>query len=330
MAVIVRADAAARPGGMRLGSAPRNRTPSPRSLLPTAAAAVTVVLWASAFVAIRHVGATFSPGALALGRLIVGSAMLGAIVAVRAGRSSAHGWRWPSRTQWAQVAACGLLWFGLYNVALNAAERRIDAGTAAMLTGIGPIMLALLAGLLLGEGFPRRLLIGSATALAGIVIIGIASSSGPRADLRGVLLCLVAAVAYAVAVVAQKPVLSHVPTLQVTWLACTIGCAGCLPFAPELARETAAAAPSAIAWLIYLGALPTALAFTTWAYALSRRSAGRLGATIYLVPPLAIFMGWALLGQTPVPLAFAGGALCLCGVYLATAPRKSTGPVPGG
>lgn len=299
-----------------------------RSLLPAAAAAVTVVLWASAFVAIRHVGATFSPGALALGRLVVGSLVLGAIVAVRARRSPGYGWRWPSRTQWARLAACGLLWFGVYNVALNAAERRIDAGTAAMLTGIGPILLALLAGLLLGEGFPRRLLIGSATALAGVVIIGAATSSGSRADFWGVLLCLVAAAAYAVAVVAQKPVLSHLPALQVTWLACTIGCAACLPFAPELARETAAAAPSAIAWLIYLGALPTALAFTTWAYALSRTSAGRLGATIYLVPPLAILMGWALLGQTPVPLAFAGGALSLCGVYLATAPRKSTSTDP--
>jgi drug/metabolite transporter (DMT)-like permease len=192
-----------------------------------------------------------------------------------------------------------------------------------MLTGIGPILLALLAGLLLGEGFPRRLLIGSGTAFAGVVIIGIATSSRSRADTWGVVLCLVAAVAYATAVVAQKPLLSQLPALQVTWLACTIGGVGCLPFAPELARETATAGPSAIAWLIYLGALPTALAFTTWAYALSRTSAGRLGATVYLAPPLAILMGWALLGQTPVPLAFAGGALCLCGVYLATATRKA-------
>jgi len=38
-----------------------------------AAAAVTVVLWASAFVAIRSAGGHFSPGALALGRLLVAS-----------------------------------------------------------------------------------------------------------------------------------------------------------------------------------------------------------------------------------------------------------------
>jgi drug/metabolite transporter (DMT)-like permease len=296
-------------------------SPEARSWLPMAAASVTVLLWASAFVAIRHVGTTFSAGALALGRLMVGSTVLGVTLGVRATASPAYGRRWPSRRQWPPLVACGVLWFGVYNVALNAAERRVDAGTAAMLAGTGPILLAVLAGLLLGEGFPRRLLIGCATAFAGVVIIGAATSSRSGADLWGVVLCLAAATAYAVAVVAQKPLLSDLPALQVTWLACTIGMAGCLPFAPELARETAMAAPWAIVWLVYLGALPTALAFTTWAYALSKTRAGRLGATIYLVPPLATVMSWILLGETPAPLAFAGGTLCLCGVYLATAAR---------
>jgi drug/metabolite transporter (DMT)-like permease len=98
---------------MRPGRAPWAQTPGRRSALPTAAAAVTVVLWASAFVAIRHVAVTFSPGALALGRLSVGSIMLGAIIALRAGVSPAHGWQWPSRKQWKRLIACGLLWFGV-------------------------------------------------------------------------------------------------------------------------------------------------------------------------------------------------------------------------
>jgi drug/metabolite transporter (DMT)-like permease len=74
--------------------------------------------------------------------------------------------------------------------------------------------------------------------------------------------------------------------------------------------------------MVYLGAFPTALAFTTWAYALRRTSAGRLGATTYLVPPIAVLMGWVLLGESPALLAIAGGALCLVGVYVARrAPR---------
>ena len=39
-----------------------------------------------------------------------------------------------------------------------------------------------------------------------------------------------------------------------------------------------------------------------------------MGATTYLVPPLAILMGWLLLSESPPALALAGGALCLAGV----------------
>ncbi|HEU6445632.1 MAG TPA: DMT family transporter, partial [Gaiellaceae bacterium] len=71
------------------------------------------------------------------------------------------------------------------------------------------------------------------------------------------------------------------------------------------------------AWMVYLGAFPTAIGFMTWAYALSKTTAGRMGATTYLVPPLAIVIGWAMLGEAPEALAFLGGALCLGGVVLA-------------
>ena len=36
------------------------------------------------------------------------------------------------------IAVCGVLWFAAYSVALNAAERRLDAGTASMLVNVGP------------------------------------------------------------------------------------------------------------------------------------------------------------------------------------------------
>jgi drug/metabolite transporter (DMT)-like permease len=73
---------------------------------------------------------------------------------------------------------------------------------------------------------------------------------------------------------------------------------------------------SSIAWMVYLGAFPTAIGFMTWAYALSRTTAGRMGATTYLVPPIAILIGWALLGESPEALAFLSGALCLAGVVI--------------
>lgn len=46
-------------------------------------------------------------------------------------------------------------------------------------------------------------------------------------------------------------------------------------------------------------ALGLAVAFGTWAYALSRMPAGRLAVTTYLVPPLTIVLAWPVLGETP-------------------------------
>ena len=186
-----------------------------------------------------------------------------------------------------------------------------------MLVNVGPILIALLAGVVLHEGFPRSLLAGSAVAFAGAILIGVATSDGGLAASGGAALCLVAALAYAGGVVSQKPVLARVSPLQVTFLACSVGALACLPFGPTLVDELGGASGSSVAWMIYLGLVPTALAFTTWAYALSRTTAGRMGATTYLVPPLAILMAWLILSETPPLLAVAGGALCIVGVVLA-------------
>ena len=273
------------------------------------AALVTVVLWASAFVGIRAAGEDLSPGALSLGRLAVGSALLGVFVLLQRGRL-------PGRRDWPGIVVCGVLWFGLYSLALNEAEQRVDAGTAAMLVNVGPILIALLAGWLLKEGFPRALVAGCAVAFAGVVVIGLATSERGVAAGWGAVLCVAAAAFYAGGVVAQKPLLSRASALHVTWLAATVGLVVCLPFAATLADEVGDADASSIAWMVYLGVFPTAIGFLTWAYALSRTTAGRMGATTYLVPPIAILIGWALLAESPETLAFLGGALCLGGVVI--------------
>lgn len=293
----------------------RDRGIDRRSLL---AASVTVLLWASAFVAIRSAGAHFSPGALALGRLLAGSATLGLFLLLR--REGL-----PPRAAWPGIAASGVLWFGAYMVALNAGEEAVDAGTAAMVVNIGPILIALLGGWLLREGFPRRVLAGMAVSFAGAIVVGLSMADGGRASVIGVLLCVLAAATYAAGVVSQKPALRHASALQVTTFGCLTGTVACLPFSGQLVGELGTASWSATANMLYLGVFPTALAFTTWAYALARTTAGRMGSTTYAVPAVVVLMSWLVLGEVPGWLSLAGGALCLAGVAVSRSRRLPTG-----
>ncbi|HEX3975056.1 MAG TPA: DMT family transporter [Solirubrobacteraceae bacterium] len=290
--------------------------------LALAAALVTVCLWASAFVGIRYAGRELGPGPLALARLLVASAALGAMMLIRrppmVGRAGLRG-----------VVICGVLWFGAYNVALNAAERRVDAGTASLLVNVAPLFIAILAGRALKEGIGRLLLVGCAVSFSGVALIALGTSRHGLSAGWGAGLCLIAAAVYAVGVVAQKPALRHGSPLAVTWLACAIGAACCLPYAPSLVHQLGHVQASAVAWTVYLGLVPTAIGFSTWAYALARTDAGKLGSTTYLVPPIAVLLGWVMLGEVPPLVALPGGILCLAGVGLArwSPRRRSAGAV---
>ena len=272
--------------------------------------ATTLVLWASAFVAIRHLGHDFSAGPLSLGRLLVGAVALGAFALSR-------GFPRPSGRDWVSLVTIGVLWFGVYNVALNEGEQRVDAGTAAMLIQVSPVLIALLAAVFLSERFTIYLGLGLALAFSGVAVIGLSTSPGGDRDLLGVGLCLVSAIVYSVSLVLQKPLVARLSALHVTWLACTIGAVVCLPFAPSLVSEAADAPTSSLLWVLYLGVFPTAIAFTTYAYALQHMTASSLGITTYLVPPITIVMGLVFLDEVPPGLAYLGGALALVGVAVA-------------
>jgi drug/metabolite transporter (DMT)-like permease len=274
------------------------------------AAAVTVVLWASAFVGIRSAGGTFAAGSLALLRLLVGSAALGVLMLVR--REPL-----PRGRSWWPIVVAGVLWFGIYNLSLNAGERSVDAGTAALLVGVGPLLVAVLSGVFLREGFPRLLVLGLLVAFAGAAVVGLSTASAhgtSHAGLTGVLLCLVAALTSAIGIVCQKPVLARVSPLAVTFVGCVCGVLTCLPFAGSLVTDLRTASAGAVWTVVYLGVFPTAVAFTTWAFALRHTPAGRLGVTTYAVPAITVLLGWLLLAEVPPVGAVIGGVVCLVGV----------------
>ncbi len=292
--------------------------------LSIGALGITVVLWASAFVGIRDAADSFSAGPLSLGRLVVAAVVLTVL---------AKPWRHrlPSGRPLLLLVLAGVSWFGAYNVALNAGEQQVDAGTAALVVTVGPILIALFAGVLLKEGFPKPLLIGIAVAASGVVLISLSTrdeSAVDTASTTGVLLCLAAALLYAIGALAQKPTLTVVTPVMSVWLMCVVGAVVCLPYLPALVRETGAASTTNIIWVIYLGVFPTAIGFSTWSYALKRLSAGQVASATYLVPAVATLISWVMLDEVPAALAFVGGGLCLIGVAITRYRRRAPAVPP--
>lgn len=278
-----------------------------------------LLMWASAFVAIRAVGDALSPGPLALGRLLVGGVVLG-VLALRNRRPFPRGW-----VLW-MIAAYGLLWFAGYNVLLNAAERHLDAGTAAMVVNIAPILVAIGAGVFLREGFPRQLLLGIAVAFVGVVLIAVGGPGG-HSDAFGITLGIVTAVMYAGGVLAQKVALRTVDALSATWIGCAVGAVALLGWFPGLVREVASAGTGPVLAIVYLGIFPTAVAFSLWAWALQRSDAGVLTSSTMAVPAIVVLASWLVLREVPTVWAIIGGVIALSGVAISRIrPRRARTP----
>jgi drug/metabolite transporter (DMT)-like permease len=281
---------------------------------------VTILAWASAFIVVRSTAPHFTPGALALARLIVGSVLLTPLLL-------RHRWVAPTRREWLLLIGFGALWFGGYSIVLNLAEQTLDAGTTAMIVNIAPIMIALGAGVLLGEGLPKWLLIGTGVAFVGVVLIGLGSGGSVVGAGIGVLWALVAALTYTAGVLFQKPVLGRLPNAQVVWIGAVIGMLVCTPFTGELIAGVQTAPVEGLLGAVWLGAVPTALGYTTWSYALARMPAGQLGVSTYIVPPVTIVLSLILFAEVPAALAIVGGVVALVGVALSR--RRPAASVDG-
>lgn len=185
-----------------------------------------------------------------------------------------------------------------------------------MLIQLAPVLVAVMAAVFLHERASLALGVGLVVAFAGVVLIATSTSDSGSRDLWGVVLCLVAAASYAVSMVVQKSLVARISAIQVTWAACAIGTVACLPFLGQLLSDLGQASTADIGWLVYLGVFPTAIAFSTYAFALAHMTAGDLSVTTYLVPPITVLMSWLVLSEAPPAMAYIGGALCLVGVAI--------------
>jgi drug/metabolite transporter (DMT)-like permease len=276
-----------------------------------AALAVTVVLWGSAFVAIRAVvaGGSFSPGQLSLARLTIAALLLGVLVAARGGI------RIPDRRDMLSFFALGFTGQMLYHLLLNTGERSVDGGTAALLIAVAPMLAALTAVFFLGERLTVWGWIGSAVALVGAATIALASGASMRGG-NGVLLVVAATCLWAIYLVLQKTLAGRYDSLELTAWPMWIGAVLLLPWAGGLPQALARAPWTSVAAIVWLGAMCSVAAFMTWAYAIRRLPVTVATSALYTVPVAAFVIGVLFLREMPPASALLGGVLAISGVAL--------------
>jgi drug/metabolite transporter (DMT)-like permease len=282
--------------------------------------AVALLTWSSAYAAIAYALPSFTPGEVALARLLIASLCFAATLAVRRAPL-------PARRDWPRLALLGLIGLTTYHVCLNAAETRIASGTAAIIISLVPAATAAVSALWLRERLSLRTWIGLGVALAGTVLVVLASGQRVEADPKA-LLVLVCVLASAIYFVGQKPLFARYGTFNVTAFTFFAGTLGALPFGWRLPWALAAAPWPHVAALLWLGIAPSFLGYLAWNVAVHRSSASRVSSFIYLSPPIAVAIGWVWLHEIPGPMVLAGGAVVIAGVVLANARRRTSPPAP--
>jgi drug/metabolite transporter (DMT)-like permease len=174
-------------------------------------------------------------------------------------------------------------------------------------------MTAGLAMLVLGERFSAGAWAGTALSFAGIGLIALGEGHGMRLD-TGALLILGAALCTSVTTVMQKPLFARHRPLTVSAWNMVLGALFLTPWLPQATSELAAAPASGVQAVIYLGFVPSLVAYGTWSIALSRLPASRASNFMYCVPPVATLLGFLWLGEVPTLLGAIGGTMALLGV----------------
>ncbi|GAA3823841.1 DMT family transporter [Streptomyces chiangmaiensis] len=290
------------------------------------ALAGVVVLWASAFPAVRVGVDGLGVAALSFLRLAVAAVAL-AVVAPFLGV------RRPRPRDLPLIALAGSTGMTAYQILLNWGEVHVSAGTASMLIAVAPVFSVVLGRAFLFEPVTRHVVVGSGIAIGGSVIVAL--GGGSTGFSVGAPVVLAAAVVQGVYHVVSKPLLRRYSGLEVTTYAMVAGTVLALPLAPAALRAVAGAPPEALVSAAYLGLLPSAVGFVLWGYAVARLPLTVSTAALYLVPPVALIVSFVWLSEVPHALEVVGGVVIIAGVVLinrrspaSTREGRTSGPQP--
>ena len=294
----------------------RDHPVSTRHYLAFAAVLVTVVAWASAFPLIRIALQEFQPLPLAATRFSLAAIVACAWLAMVRPKL-------PSLRDLVPILLCGLFGIALYNAFLNSGQVSVSPGAASFLVNTGPIIAAALATLFLSERFGPIAWIGSLVAFAGVAIIATGQPGGIRLG-AGASLVLLAAACQATYFILQRRLVARygaIACTAYTFIAGAILLSPWLSTGLESFRAAGLGSKSAIA-VLALVVLPSIVGYVAWTFALGELGAARASNFLYLVPPTAVALSFALTGELVRPSIIFGGLLAIVGVAIVNLRRR--------
>lgn len=221
------------------------------------------------------------------------------------------------------VAGCQLLFFS--------AMQRMPVAVALLIQYLAPVMLVAFVWIRTRRAPSRLVLIGSAVALVGLVLV--VDIAGASFDALGTLMALGAALCVCAYFVISEKAGPDLPPLALASggllvgavLMLVLGLAGVLPFAaPAVSVELAGVE---VPWFVPL--LIVAAISTTLGYGLGVKAVPYIGSRVASFVGLsevlfALGFAWLFLAEVPAPVQFVGGALILAGVVLVRADAEAT------
>ena len=264
------------------------------------------LIWGASFLFIAEGLQSVGPNGLTFARILVGFVVLGLVPSAR---------RPIAREDRRKVVLLGLIWLALPLSMFPLAEQRVSSALTGMLNGANPLFVAIVAA-----AFSRRLpgrdvMVGLAVGLAGTVLVALPSLSLGGSSLTGVLFILAGVTCYGFALNLARPLQLRNGALPVIWRAQAWALLMTAPLGvPELLR--AQWAPGPLLSVLALGALGTGVAYVLLAVAAGRMGATRAAATTFLIPGVALLLGWLVRGEHVAALSIVGGVVCVGGAWL--------------
>jgi drug/metabolite transporter (DMT)-like permease len=272
-----------------------------------AALVLLSVIWGASFFFYRVMVTELPPMTIVFGRLAIGALALHLFLLAMGNPP-----RLPLRT-WGRFALLGFVNNVIPFTLIAYSEVRISAGVAALLIGCVPVFSAIAAHVLThDEKMTRTRVVGVIFGLAGVgILIGKDALQGlANADFVGELVCLSAAVVYALAGIYSRT-FSGLPPLKVATGSVTMGALGVLPFMLVFDRPWELSLPSApvLGSLLAIGLAGTAFAYILFFRLIARVGAMNISLVTLLQPVSAALLGWLFLSEAIGPNDFAGMAV---------------------